>query len=119
MEPLRMVLVEIGGQQEFSDKIAEAARLYKEGLFDKVYLLGGSFSQLHYASRDCKRHGVPTKDVVNDEPSLAAFIKDCERGVRLIVVITSWLRYVKTWYIFRQYPEWVWTPIEFHIAGII
>jgi hypothetical protein len=121
-KPLRIALVEIGGQQEFSDKIAEAAKLYhnkNNQLVDKIYLLGGDFSRLYYARRDCKYYGIPAKDVINDKPDLASFVKDCKRGVELIVVITTCLEYVKTWYRFRRMPGWVWIPVKFHIASIV
>jgi hypothetical protein len=118
MKPLRVALVEIRGNGEFSGYIAEAARLYLEGLVDKVYLLGGDFSRQYYAGKDCVRNGVPLEDVINDEPDIVSFVRECDRGVELIVVVTSWMSYVRGWYRFGRMPKWVWSQIEFQIASL-
>jgi hypothetical protein len=122
MEPLKMVLLEVGRSFLYK-RMAEAAKLYKEGKVSKIFLYYPNFhnnpSQLFAAHRACTAQGVPFDDVIMDEPNLALFVKEREEGVDLLVVITSWLQYVATWYRYRKQPKWVWIPIRFHVPGII
>jgi hypothetical protein len=119
MISLRIALVEISPQWNFSDKIEEAAELYKEGFVDKVYLLGGDFSRLYYAIKDCLRNGILMQDIINDEPNLPTFIKECDEGVHSLLVITSCLSFIGAWNRFRKYPKWVWITVKFHVASVL
>jgi hypothetical protein len=119
MEPLRVALVEVRGNCNFSENIAEAARLYKEDLVDKVYLFGGDFSRLYYAGKDCARNVVPAEDVINNKPNLPSFVREYERGVGIIIVVTSWLSCARAWHRFGKMPKWVWNLVEFRITALL
>jgi hypothetical protein len=118
MEPLRIALVQICGSWDFSGYLVEAAKLYGEGFVDKIYVLGGDFSRQYYAGKDCTHNGVPSEDVISDEPDLVSFVRECDRGVELILVVTSWMHYARDWYRFGRMPKWVWSQVKFRIASL-
>lgn len=119
MEPLRVAVVEISNHSDPSSRIAEAAKLYGQGCVDQIFLLGSDFSRIRNARKACLWHCVPINDVIIDRPNLASFVRDSEEGVKPLVVITTWLRFVSAWYRFRKQPKWVWSVIEFHAASIL
>lgn len=122
-EPLKVALIEIGKDSNLYWRVLEAARLYKSSAVEKIFLYYPDFfgnpGKLFAVHQACTAQGVPGDDVIIDEPDLASFVRESKEGVKKLVVVTTWLRILSAWYRFSKQPEWVWTPIEFHIAGII
>lgn len=122
-ESLKVVLIEIGKDFNLYRKVVEATQLHKSGAVDKILLYYPDFQsnpgKLSAVHQSCTDLGVPGDDVIIDEPDLASFVRESKEGVKNLVVVTTWLRILSAWYRFSKQPEWVWQPMQFHIAGII
>lgn len=118
----RIALVEIDKGWNLLGRIKEAANLYKKKRVGKIFLHMADFSEpsrLFSAGNTCMGYGVPLDDIIMDESDLTSFVRDSKEGVQLLIVLTTWMGFISSWYRFKKLPQWVWLPIEFHAAGVL
>ena len=118
---LIIALINVGQNYNLDQRVTEAARLYKNGAVDKIFLHHPNFhsnpGQLFTVHLACMAQGIPGENLIIDEPDLASFIEKSEEGIHRLVIITTRLKFVAEWYKFKKMPGWIWEPIRFHIVG--